>query len=291
MKIEKITYHGWENCYRLSYEQIELIAIADIGPRIISLKRKNGENILKEFPETLGSIGGNTWKVYGGHRFWYAPEYPPRTYYPDNIPVQVEYDDKTITLTPPLQDGIQKQLSISIEPDTTVEITHRLVNHTLWDIEIAPWALTVMAENGTAIIPLPALIPHSECVEPTNSLTLWSYTTLADPRWLWYPDRLLVKQDPQLTDPQKIGIRATKGWLGYAHHSGFFVKTFHYQPNATYPDWDASIEVFVDGAMLELETLGPLVQLAPYEMTEHIECWKLYDPISDIDKILMETLP
>lgn len=291
MKIEQIAYHGWQNCYRLSNEQVELIVVADIGPRIISFRQLQSKNILKEFPQALGVTGGDTWRIYGGHRFWHAPEYPPRTHYPDNVPVQVEHDSTTLTLTTPLQDGIQKQLEVSLDFDSRVTLLHRLTNHTIWDIEMAPWALTVMASEGTAIIPLPDPLAHTERVTPTNTLSLWGYTNLADPRWTWHPDRILVSQKPALVHPQKIGVRVTKGWLGYTHPNGFFVKTFEYDATATYPDWGASVEIFVDGNILELETLGPLVRLTPSQSTTHTERWAIHDAISDIDKILMETLP
>ncbi|MCB9435614.1 MAG: hypothetical protein H6673_01305 [Anaerolineales bacterium] len=291
MKIEQITYHGWEHCYRLTDGRVELIVVADIGPRIISFRRLDSANILKEFPNALGLTGGNQWRIYGGHRFWHAPEYPQRSHYPDNAPVQVDHKKRTLVLKPPLQDNIQKELEISLNSDSSVGLKHTLINQTVWDIEIAPWALTVMANDGTAIIPLPDALSHTECVTPVNSLSLWSYTNLADPRWTWQPDRILVKQDPALLHPQKIGVRVTKGWLGYVHPTGFFVKTFEYHPCATYPDFGASVEIFVDGNILELETLGPLVRLAPGESTIHTERWMLHEPLSDIDKIPMETLP
>ena len=35
VKVEKTGYNGWQNCYRVSNGQIELIVTGDVGPRII----------------------------------------------------------------------------------------------------------------------------------------------------------------------------------------------------------------------------------------------------------------
>jgi hypothetical protein len=45
----------------------------------------------------------------------------------------------------------------------------------------------------------------------------------------------------------------------------------------------SSVEVFTNEAMTELETLGPLVNLAPGEHVEHIETWDLVSGIAQPD--------
>ena len=34
--LERISYRGWENAYRISNATIELVVLADVGPRIVS---------------------------------------------------------------------------------------------------------------------------------------------------------------------------------------------------------------------------------------------------------------
>jgi hypothetical protein len=74
----------------------------------------------------------------------------------------------------------------------------------------------------------------------------------------------------------------------------FFLKTFSYDSNAPYPDLGSSVEVFTNREMLELETLGPLVEIEPKGSIEHVENWHLFTgisaPSSDAD-VEAELLP
>lgn len=277
--LEKVNYKGWPNCYQLSNGQIDLIVTTDVGPRIIRFGFVDANNEFKEFEEMAGQTGGQTWRAYGGHRLWHAPEEMPRTYYPDNSPVALETHDGFVRLVQPSEPttGIQKEIDLRLQPDSAQAIiTHRLRNSNLWSVELAPWALSIMAPGGVAIIPLPPRGSHAENLQPSNSLTLWAYTNMADPRWTWGHKYVLLRQDPEALLPQKIGARVSDGWAAYARDGHLFVKTFDYLPDARYPDFDSTVELFTDGQILEVETLGPLVDLAPGATVEHVERWFLF---------------
>ena len=62
MQIEKTSYKGWENCYLISNGVVELIALADVGPRIIHFGFIDGENHFAVVEETLGECGGCDWQ-------------------------------------------------------------------------------------------------------------------------------------------------------------------------------------------------------------------------------------
>src|SRR5664279_5701904 len=96
--IETVDFGGWPNCIRLSNGEIELIATTDVGPRIIRLGFVGGQNLFHNYPSTLGRIGDREWNNYGGHRLWHAPEVFPRTYAPDNVPVEHGWDGTSLTL-------------------------------------------------------------------------------------------------------------------------------------------------------------------------------------------------
>src|SRR5437899_4233208 len=103
VKVEKIEYKGWRNCYRVSNGEVELIVTTDVGPRVIRFGFVGGQNLFKEFKAQLGKTGGEQWRSYGGHRLWHAPEAPTRTYFPDNVPVKYTWDGKTLKLTQPIE--------------------------------------------------------------------------------------------------------------------------------------------------------------------------------------------
>jgi hypothetical protein len=295
MQIEKITYQGWENSVRLSNGIADLVITTAVGPRIIRFGFVGEPNIFCEMPDQMGLTDGAQWRIYGGHRLWHAPESIPRTYYPDNQPVKVEISAgfvRTIQETEPTT-GIQKEMDISLDAQAArVVVTHRLRNQGLWAVELAPWALSVMAPGGTAVIPLPPRQSHDENLLPVNRLVMWAYTDFSDPRWTFGKRWILLRQDAACSGPQKIGVSVPDGWAAYAVLGNLFVKQARYQAGACYPDMGSSIEVYTDAQITELETLGPLTRLEPGEAVEHVEHWSLFRdvPVPENDDDVLETV-
>lgn len=295
MQIETISYGGWATCFRLWEGDIEVIVTADVGPRIIHYGFIGDDNILKVYPEQQGLTGGDDYRSYGGHRLWHAPENDPRSYQPDNDPVDHFELDNVHYFVPHAESktGIQKQLSIHFEKDILV-VNHTLTNHGLWPVEISPWAITVLRSGGVAIMPLPPHQSHQLQKLPTHSVTLWSYTSLSDQRLHFGDKYILVGQSTDIQNPLKIGLHVipeyvwSVGWLAYVNHGNMFVKSFHPAENhAQFPDLGSQVEVFTNGKMLELETLGELKTLRPEESIVHREYWSLHAdvpmPESDVD--------
>src|SRR5216683_5030852 len=74
VKVEKIEYQGWRNCYRVSNSEVELIVTSDVGPRVIRFGFVGGQNVFKEFPDQLGGNREEKFQLRGGDRVWKAPE-------------------------------------------------------------------------------------------------------------------------------------------------------------------------------------------------------------------------
>jgi len=290
--MEKIRYGGWENCYRLANDQIELIVTGDVGPRIIRFGFIGKENMFKEFPDQLGRTESDEWLNFGGHRLWHAPEALPRTYFPDLEPVLIQETEGGLVATqkPEPTTGLQKQIEVILSPDKPeVQVKHKLINHNLWAVETAPWALSVMAPGGTAILPLPPRGTHPECLLPTSILCIWPYTNLSDPRWILGERYFLLNQDPKNALPQKLGIFASDGWAGYANFNCLFVKQVPIQLDGIYPDMGVNLEIFTNDEFLEVESLGPIDSIPPKGQIDHLEHWTLFknvpQPKSDADVI------
>lgn len=292
LTVERVEYKGWKNNLRLDNGKVELIVTLDVGPRIISYRLKNGRNVLKEYDDQLGKAGESEWMIRGGHRLWASPEDPNRTYTLDNEPVQAEtLGDGHIRVWGPVDSaGFQKELEIRLDTEGSgVTVTHRLRNAGKEPTEVAPWALTVMAPGGVEFIPLPEKEPHPEDATkataeefaPRGSLILWSYFDFADDRWTFGHKYITLRQKDR--GPTKLGLSHRKGWAAYLNDGTLFVKRFPYHDGQTYPDRGASYETFTNSDMLEMETLGPLVRLAPGEATEHVETWLLVDGLGSID--------
>ncbi len=284
MAVERTAYGGWENCYRITNGLVEVVVTADVGPRVIRFGFVGGPNEFAEFAEQLGKVGGEEWRIYGGHRLWHAPEAKPRTYYPDNEPVEVHVlDEFSLLVVQPTEQwtGVQKSLQITLHPtEAQGTVLHRLTNRNLWTIELAPWALSVMAKGGRAVLPQPPFIPHEEKLLPARPIVQWHYTDMTDPRWTFGKRYIILRQDPTRSNPQKLGIANPDGWAAYINGDRVFLKRFQHIEGATYPDFGCSTEVFTNADMLEVETLGPLTPLQPDETVEHEERWFLFRNIA-----------
>jgi hypothetical protein len=276
--IEKIAYSSWENCFRLSNGSIELIVTSDVGPRIIRLAHIGGENFFAEIKNQIGRSGEKQWMIRGGHRLWIAPERKPLTYELDNDPVEIKFVQsgiKTIEKTGALS-GCRKKMTIRMDPSKDeVTVLHEITNKSRRAIEMAPWALSVMAPGGMAVIPLPPRIPHSAEVLPNQEWTLWGYTDLSDPRFTIGSGHIFFRHDSK-KGPNKLGLLQKEGWSAYVLNGDLFLKTVPYAKGAVYPDGNVNFETFSNKQMLELETLGPITKLSPGRTVRHIEEWSLH---------------
>lgn len=295
MKMEKTSYGGWKNCVRLKNEEIELVATTDVGPRVIRLGFIGGPNLFKEWKDQLGKTGGDGWNIFGGHRLWHAPEQQPRTYAPDNAAVESKWDGRALRLIQQVEatTGIQKEIELALDGgENHVTVRHRLTNRNQWDVELSPWALSVMQAPGRVILPQEPYIAHSEKLLPARPLVLWGYTDMKDPRWLWGTKYIQLKGDPKREIAQKIGLMNTPGWAAFVSSGGLFLKRFGFEAGATYPDFGSNTETYTNGDMLEVETLGPLTRLAPGASVDHVEHWFLHkvdvgEDEASIDQVLL----
>ncbi len=280
--VEKIPYAGWPNCYRLSNGEVELIVTSDVGPRIIRYGFEGGQNFFVELEEDLGKTGGDNWRLYGGSRLWVGPEDPVYSYGADNDPVRVEISGNRLTAQAPVEHtGVQKAIAVELSDEgSAVRVVYTLANRTIWPLRIATWVLTMMAPGGAGITTLPPRGTHPEVLAPTNPLVVFAFTNMADPRWTWLEKYIVLRQDPQNADPEKIGLfnPATRG--AYLLNGELFVKKFAASPEEEYPDMGASYETFTNERFLEIETLGPLRTLQPGESIDHVEEWSLHRPVA-----------
>ena len=291
VKIEKVKYPKFGECYKLSNGTVDVLITLDLGPRVIFYGFSGGENCLAELdanakvPTEFGE-----WHPWGGHRLWHAPEVLPRSYVPDNGPVESEVIGKsTVRVAPAFEKetGIQKHIHVSLDRDGTgVTLTHILTNKGTWPVELAPWALTIVKGGGQTILPQEPFISHDDKLLPARSLTLWGFTDMSDPRWTFGRKYIRLKTDSKISgNPQKIGAANKQGWAGYLRDKTLFIKRFPYVECASYPDYGCNFETYTDGDFMEVETLGPLTKLDPGESATHVEHWYLF---KDVDAGMTE---
>ena len=287
-RAEEIEYRNWRTAFRISNDTVQLVVSTEVGPRILFYGFCVEENEFHEIPEHSGKWGDRVFRVYGGHRLWVSPEVA-RTYYPDNAHVSVKRQQDSFLFTAPPESEppgtyLQKEIEIALAAaGTQVTVTHRIRNLGRKATRMAPWALSVMAGGGKAILPLPPRAPVSpDRLLPEGVVALWSYTDLADPRWRIGSSYIQLQQDSNSASKfreQMIGIFNPFGWGAYFRKGHLFVKKVRVERGSKYPDFGCNFEVYTDPNSLELETLGPLRTLKPGETAEHIEHWWLFKDI------------
>lgn len=279
--IKKIEYLGFPNCIELGNGTVRVIISTDFGPRILFYSFDGGENILGWHGEAAVNTELGTWKPYGGHRLWLAPENMPMSYSPDNEPVGfIEDGEFSLRLIPPedIHANIQKELTVTLDDTGSgVTLDHKITKRGDTSIEASAWALTIMRPGGTAIVPNEPFEPYGPTtLLPVRTMTLWPYTDFTDPRWSFEKDEVRLRVDENLPSQQKFGVLNRQSWAGYEWRDLKFVKRFDFEDGARYPDMNSNIEVYTAGGFVEVETLSPLKTIAPNESVTHQERWELH---------------
>ena len=300
VKVEKTAYKGWANCYRVTNGEVELVVTSDVGPRIIRFGFVGGQNLFKEFPDQLGKTGEAQFQLRGGHRVWKAPEDPVATWAPDNVPVQVEITPDGLVAREPVEPltKLQKEIAIHLAPSgTQVTVIHRIANRSLFPLEFSVWAMSMMAQGGVAITGFPPRGKHPADLAATNPLVMWAYTDLSDKRWKFTKKYLMLRQDPNDAEAQKIGLFNPNTWVAYVLNGEAFVKRAQADPARTYPDFGCAFETFTNNEFLEIETLSPLTKVLPDQAAEHVETWTLHRGVqlsdftdTELDRIILPFL-
>ena len=279
VKVTKTEYKGWQNCYRVSNGEVELIVTGDVGPRVIRFGFVGGQNLFKEYAEQLGKSGEEKFQLRGGSRVWKAPEDPIATWAPDNVAVEIIPTATGLIARAPVEplSSLQKEIEVSMAPSgSEVTVMHRITNRSLYTLEFSPWTLTMMAQGGVAISGFPPRGKHPINLEATNPLVMWAYTNLADKRLTFTRKYLLLRQDPGNSEAEKLGTFNPDTWAAYLLNGEAFLKRTQADPSKTYPDFGCSFETFTNNEFLEIETLGPMTKVAPGKTVEHVEHWSLH---------------
>ena len=252
----------------------------NIGPRILYLAHKENPNInlFGVVPDFGIDTPEGKWRIFGGHRLWVSPEAMPRSYSLDNKPVKIKIVDRKVIIegNPEPQNSIKKRILIRPSSDSnSIEVVHEIENIGRWPIKFACWAISVMRKNGFAILPIKANPVDERGLLPDRVIVLWPYTSINDARLILGTNYVFVRQDPNIKKPVKIGVKAHPPYVAYWVKGYLFVKQISVEKDAEYPDFQSNIEVYTNDLFLELETLGPLREIAPGEVNRHREIWKV----------------
>jgi len=277
-QVDLIEYCGLKNCIRVSNGEIELIAITEIGPRIIRYGFVGGENELLELSDQINMPTEDEWQIFGGHRLWHSPEFDGRTNIPDYQKSDFELIEDGFVISQPTEKNafMKKTMTFTMNPDGSINALHTIQNEGLWPVDLALWALTVMAPGGTAVFKNPC---RDTGFLSNRTLSLWPYTKMNDSRVTWGDKYICLRQDPSAESNFKFGFPNEAGFAAYFNHGNMFIKKHVHLPSELYPDSNCSFETYTNPLILEMETLSPLITLQPGESEDHFERWELYKGI------------
>ena len=279
MKVEEKEVGGF-NTKSVTLNNIIVGITTEIGPRILYIAHceRPDFNLFGVLPELGTQTSEGFWRIYGGHRLQGSPEAKPRSYSMDDMPVKIEVRRNGVTIygNPEVKNSIQKEITITPLPENGVQVVHTIKNIGRWPIKLGCWAISVMRQNGFAILPLKPSKVDEGGLLPDRHVSLWPYTDLSDKRIIFTKEYIFMKQNPKIENPVKMGAMANPTWTAYWVDGMAFVKQFT-KKEGEYPDFGCNVEVYTNANLLEIETLGPLRTVNPSECIQHTEIWKIFD--------------
>lgn len=288
---EQINYKKFGKCLKIFTEKIEVIVTLDIGPRVISYRRTNGENIFWEDEHDLLFLNnedmdnmfykGATWHGYGGHRLWRAPE-SFSTYYPDNFPVTYYIENNVYVFKQKIQpyNEIQEAIKLSFIDNETVVFEGIIKNKSKQVKELSCWSISMCKGPGIEIVELPN---EPTSFIPQRHYSLWGFGALNNDSRAFYGDNYYsLRVDHSKEDAYKAGMKVTNGKVVYIVGNDIFIKSLPPFLKEIYPDNNVNYETYTKKWYLEMESLSPLKRLQPEASLSHKEIWNLYEFIDDI---------
>ena len=275
-------FYGWDSIIlRNSYTRLDVVP--ELGGKIIGYN-PIGLQILWHNPAHEGEIEifqhndfGEEFINVGGAKVWPAPQGewggPPDRIL-DGSPYTYTFDGKTITVTSPEDDGInrtglQYNHRYSLMPSSTiVNINLSMTNIVDYSIEWSLWHLATVPVNRNFTLYVPVdngnwNIMHGE--ENSN-------------QWLGVENGLFRARYNKLIG--KAGMKVREGWAAWHDEENgvVYALLFPLKEDAEYPHGGHNFEIWSTGEIInpdgspaaemsymELEVLGPLTKLAPGE--------------------------
>lgn len=252
------------------------VAVAlDYGLRIVHVSAAGMKNLMYRQPadRSDGFCTEEGWRLYGGHRFWLAPE-GKQSYCPDNQPMYWEtFDDGALIVQP--EDSWQKtekSIRITFLQDGGIQLIHGVKNLGDEPLEAALWSITTFEKGGTAYAPLlPEQLPKKLC---RRSIVFWNATDPGDPR-ISFQGNQIKGRYMDIPNYFKMGAFIPQGRASFENLGQRFTMRFAARPDGVYADDGCNFEFYMNRYFTELESLSTLKRLQPGEVATHEEVWYL----------------
>lgn len=291
---KEIEYKNFGTCLEISNGFLELIVTIDQGPRIISFRRLNGENVFFEDINSLQQTAhpdmdkmfgkGAVWNGLGGHRLWRAPE-SYSTYYPEEAKVEYLVEDNTFTFIQEVQRYNLVQLSFQLRfiDHENVEFIGKVVNKSEEQKTLSAWSLSMCKGPGLLVVELPK---DETAFSPRTQYSFWGFgAKINDKRAFYGNDFFALRMEPGNMDAFKVGLRVNPAKVLYLTDHDAFITTFERDDTQPYPDNNVNFETYTRDLFLEIETLSPLKKVRKNESQSIKEIWTLKELNDEIPNV------
>lgn len=286
MGVDRGVFNGIP-CLWLQNDALRLALALERGLRVLAFSPAGGENLFAELGQLETGMPEHPYPLLGGHRLWHAPEWAPRTYWPETSPFEVQSaGDWAAVSIPADRSGIARSMRVALDgAHPRLEVTHTLTNHGLWSVELAAWAITQLPTGGVVLCPQSTDLVGGNIATPNRAWVLWPFTDIHDERLRLGNRAALFHARPG--KPAKIGCLNLSGLLAYWRQGWIFARRFDPAPHQPHTDLNANAQVYLCEDFVEIETLGPLVRLPPGDSVNHVETWTVLpapaEPTSEDD--------
>lgn len=282
--------------FRLTDGRSEAVIVPSLG-RVMRWGKIGGPNLLWNAPGV--SKNPADWKNYGGDKTWLSPQsswktlhgsnnWPPDTAFdgtPQSASVLTGGKLKLVSNTSP-RIGIRLERVMSFNERGELEIEQTAIKTSGAPVRVGLWSISQSNSPDAVFVPTSPTSPYKN-----GFYNLGQAAGLAQQRIAVEGDLLRVSPRPLDQSSAKIGVDApvskivaVKGDLAWLQQSA--------KPAGQYPDGADGAgfptEVYVNGDpnayYVELELLGPLVNLFKGAKMTHTVRWSLHDlPSKNVD--------
>ncbi len=285
MRTSPIKFDGLR-ALEITTAQRRVIVTTDLGPRIASFGRLEGENL---FYWKVNDLGREGWRLLGGHRVWATRPMADESedaYAADNGPCDVSEADGVVTVTGALHPFLKTRRGVTIRSvdECTFEVTSFIRNESSMLYSAGVWC-------PTCIVPRPGMtfgVPLGD-----RGLS-WDVVKLVIPRT--WADHTSLVNDPQIRLEEEFmvvqpaGVEAKRSlwapWgtiaMTWPERGLSFIKRTHSDPAGQYPlGCNLALYIGPGNFMVEMETYGEERTVMPGDTVVNVETWKLVDEVFD----------
>ncbi|SHN09351.1 hypothetical protein SAMN04488057_106183 [Cyclobacterium lianum] len=284
-EIEKVSFRGWTDCYRMHNETVEVIIHAATGGRVLAYSI-GGKNII--YADSLQD--GKDFEEWQKERF--DPDGGRLDYGPEGItqklhaatwmgPWQARIAGPYRLVLTSIRDqdlGLYSQRVFTLSTEGShLEILQQAENISQDTLIRHFWSRTLVRPGGVLTLPL----------DPEHSRFASGYG-----QFEWRPNHINPQPEPDeriwvrgnvlhfhaVGSTIKAGSDSSAGWMGYQWENLLFIKRYPVSADAYYAGSEHMMGIFFsNGLFAEMEPCSPTYQIAPGEKIVFTEHWEMIE--------------